>query len=42
MNEIWLKEYFELYKKPLFDQTVFSQLLELKKYVETINNNGNK
>ena len=42
MKETWLKEYFELYKKPLFDETVFSDLLELKNNLETNHNNGSK
>ena len=42
MKETWLKEYFELYKKPLFDEAVFNDLLELKKNLETSHNNGNK
>jgi len=42
MNEIWLKEFFELYKKPLFDEEVFSQLLELKQELVTVHNNGGK
>ena len=42
MNETWLKEYFKLYKKPLFNDEVISQLLELKDDLEKINNNGKK
>ncbi len=42
MNETWLKEYFDLYKKPLFDELVFSQFLEMKQDVETVHKNGGK
>ena len=42
MNKAWLKEYFELYKKPLFDETVFSQLLELKQDLERVHGDGGK
>jgi len=42
MNTNWLEKYFELYKKPLFDKTIFSQLLELKKDLESIHQNGGK
>ena len=42
MNEDWLKEYFELYKKPLFDKTIFSQLLKLKEDLEGVHQNGGK
>ena len=42
MNKAWLKEYFELYKQPLFDESVFKQLLELKSDLEIVHKNGNK
>ena len=42
MNENWLKEYFELYKQPLFDKTIFTQLLELKEDLEGVHQNGGK
>jgi len=42
MNKTWLKDYFDLYKKPLFDESVFNQLLELKKLLVTVNINGGK
>ena len=42
MNETWFNEYFELYKKPLFDKLVFNQLLELKEILETVHDNGGK
>ena len=42
MNETWFNEYFELYKKPLFDKLVFNQLLELKEILEIVHNNGGK
>ena len=42
MNETWLKEYFELYKKPLFDESIFNQLLELKEDLEQIHQKGGK
>jgi len=42
MNKTWLKEYFELYKNPLFDESVFSQLLELKTDLETVHDQGGK
>ena len=42
MNESWLKEYFDLYKKPLFDESVFNQLLELKTVLVTVNKKGGK
>jgi len=42
MNETWLKEYFELYKKLLFDESIFNQLLELKGDHEQINQKGGK
>ena len=42
MNEAWLKKYFKLYKKPLFDETVFRQLLMLKENLERVNDNNGK
>jgi len=42
MNETWLKEYFNLYKKSLFDQSVVTQLLELKNSLESVHKNGGK
>jgi D-sedoheptulose 7-phosphate isomerase len=42
MNEAWLKKYFDLYKKPLFDKLVINQLLELKNDLETVHKNGGK
>lgn len=42
MNKDWLKEYFELYKKPLFDGAVFDQLLELKQNLESVHKNDGK
>ena len=42
MNETWLKEYFDLYKKPLFDKLVINQLLVLKNALETVHKNGGK
>ena len=42
MNEAWLKEYFDLYKKPLFDESVYNLLLELKNSLETVHKNGGK
>ena len=42
MNESWLKDYFELYKKPLFDDSVFGLLLKLKNVLETVHKNGGK
>ena len=42
MNETWLKEYFELYKKPLFDELVIQQLLEVKIALEVVHKNGGK
>ncbi|MBT6112055.1 MAG: SIS domain-containing protein [Candidatus Marinimicrobia bacterium] len=42
MNRAWLKEYFDLYKKPLFDESIPDLLLELKQYLETVHRNGKK
>ncbi len=42
MNESWLKDYFYLYKKPLFDESVYEHLLTLKSDVESVNSNGCK
>ena len=42
INQSWLKQYFELYKKPLFDESVFSQLLELKHCLLETHKNGKK
>ena len=42
MNKNWLKEYFNLYKKPLFDESVFIRLLELKQDLETMHEGGGK
>ena len=42
MNRLWLKEYFDLYKKPLFDESVYNLLLELKNSLETVHKNGGK
>ncbi len=42
MNETWLKEYFDLYKKPLFDNSIIHQLLELKNVLEIVHKNGGK
>ncbi len=42
MNETWLKEYFELYRKPLFDKSIFNKLLKLKNDLEHIHQNGKK
>jgi len=36
MNNKWLKDYFDLYKKPLFDEAVFEQLLEFKQHLESV------
>ena len=42
MNNKWLKGYFDLYKKPLFDEAVFEQLLEFKQHLESVHDNGGK
>lgn len=42
MNELWLKEYFDLYKKPLFDVAIYRDLLTLKHDLETIHKNDCK
>jgi len=42
MNEKWLKDYFNLYKKPLFDESIFNSLLEFKNLLETVHKNGGK
>ena len=42
MNRAWMKEYFDLYKKPLFDNSIIDQLLELKKVLEIVHKNGGK
>ncbi len=42
MNKTWLKKYFELYKKPLFDEAVINKLLELKRILESVHANGGK
>jgi len=42
MNKAWLKEYFELYRNPLFDEAIIHELLELKKDLETVHKNGGK
>ena len=42
MNNTWLKEYFELYKKPLFDESIFNRLLELKELLENTHQKSGK
>ena len=42
MDKTWLKRYFNLYKKPLFDESVYKQLLVLKRDLETVHGNGGK
>ena len=42
MNETWLKKYFKLYKKTLFDEEVFSHLLQMKQNLETVHKRGKK
>lgn len=42
MNEFWLKEYFDLYKKPLFSEEAIHSLLELKALLEFVHKNGMK
>jgi len=42
MNEVWLKEYFQLYNKPLFDESIIHKLLQLKDGLEHIHQNGKK
>ena len=42
MNKTWFNKYFKLYKKQLFDETVFNHLLEIKQDLETVHENGNK
>jgi len=42
MNEAWLKEYFELYRRPLFDESIINKLLQLKNDLEHIHHNGKK
>ena len=42
MNETWLKKYFKLYKKTLFDEAVFSHLLQMKQNLETVHESGKK
>ena len=42
INQSWLKQYFELYKKPLFGESVFIQLLELKQCLEETHKSGKK
>jgi len=37
MNKKWMEEYFELYKKPLFDKSYIDLLLELKLDLEYVN-----
>tara|TARA_S200000501_G_C20787846_1_gene728072 strand:- start:77 stop:637 length:561 start_codon:yes stop_codon:yes gene_type:complete len=42
MNNKWMKEYFDLYKKPLFDEEVIEKLLRLKNEMELTNRGKNK
>jgi len=42
MNKTWFREYFDLYKKPLFDETIAEQLLDVKHYLEAVNEKGGK
>ncbi len=42
MNETWLRKYFKLYKNTLFDETIFSDLLQIKQELETVHENGKK
>ena len=42
MNESWLKDYFDLYKKPLLDDSVYEHLMTLKSDVESVHSNGCK
>ena len=42
MNESWLKNYFNLYKKSLFDEKIFNKILDLKQDLENTKITGNK
>ncbi len=42
MNKIWLEEYFDLYKKPLFDSSKLDDLIKLKDLLTKVNNEGGK
>jgi len=42
VKESWLKEYFELYKKPLFDESIYLDLLTLKYDLLSVHSNGGK
>jgi len=42
MNKIWFEEYFDLYKKPLFDKQIYEELLALKRDLETVHGRGGK
>tara|TARA_B100002051_G_C16685429_1_gene612326 strand:- start:394 stop:954 length:561 start_codon:yes stop_codon:yes gene_type:complete len=42
MNNNWYSEYFNLYKKPLFDESVTDKLLLLQDDLTKVNSNGGK
>lgn len=42
INKEWLREYFSLYKDPLFDEIIFEKLLKLKKELESVSRSGKK
>ena len=42
MNTEWMKKYFNLYKKPLFDEEVIGKLLRLKNEIELTNQRKKK
>lgn len=42
INKEWLREYFSLYKDPLFDEIIFEKLLKLKKKLESVSCSGKK
>ena len=42
MKKGWLEQYFNRYKKSIFDNSVYSDLLRLKRLLEKTNTSGNK
>jgi len=41
-NRLWIKEYFDLYKKSIFDNNVIDDLIEINNIWLSAKNNGNK
>jgi len=42
MNKVWFEQYFDRYKKSIFNNSVYSDLLCLKTLLEKINSTGHK